>query len=181
MSGCGITNGIDATCLSLRRVGGVGQEAYLFNICDVDSYTFTNGYISEINFKSYAGLYKIVSRKQAHSGGYTAVVQEPGGNKFFQHDVIIKAFSLTPEDDQVLEELLVAEVGVILRTNNKQFILYGTDNGLETTEATQNTGQAVGSDTGDLFTLAGSEEDKPKRVLQTDFATTKNYLETLVV
>lgn len=179
---CGVTDSITNNCNDLRRVGGVNKTAYIFNIADVDSYTIdSSGYVTNINFNAYAGLYKIVSRKQAHSGGYTAVNQDPGGNKFFQHDVIIKCITGNPSDDEVIEELLVAEVGVILQDNNEQYFLYGTDNGLEQTAAVQNTGQATGSDITDTITLTGAETDKPKRVLNTDFATTKNLLETYVV
>lgn len=179
---CGITDGIDSNCLSLKRVGGVLKTAYVTNLEDIASYNIdVSGYITAIIFDAYKGLYKFDSRKQAHSGGSTAVVQEPGGNKFYQHDVILKMFANTPEDDQILEELLVANVVVILETTNRQFFLYGTYNGLEESAAVQNTGQASGSDIADNITLIGGEEEKPKRVLNTDFTTTKNQLETYVI
>lgn len=178
---CGITDGISITCADLKRVGGVKKDAYLFNISDLSTYSFTNGYVSALNFILYAGLYKFSSRKQAHSGGWVPVVQDPGGNKFFQHDVILKLFSDDPDADAIEEALLVSEVGIILETNNREFVLYGPYNGMEVTAGAQNTGQAPASDIAESFTFTGFEEVKPLRVLDTDYATTKALLETYLV
>lgn len=179
---CGISSGISVTCDSLKRVGGVKKAAYLFNLADLSTYSIdASGYVTDLNFTVYKGLYKIESRKQSHSGGSTLVVQDPGGNKFFQHDAIIKVFPLTPDDDEVIEDLAVADIGLILETNNREFILLGTYNGLEMTAGVQNTGQAAGSDIADTLTFTGQEEGKPKRVLDTDYATTKALLESLLV
>ena len=179
---CGINSGLSITCQNLKKVGGVKKAAYLFNIDDLVEYTIDGqGYITALTFAQYKGLYKFQARKQSHSGGYTAVIQDPGGNKFFQHDVTLKAFCETPADDEVLEDLLVSEVGVILETNNGEFILYGAYNGMEQTAGVQNTGTAPASDIADNLTLTGFEEGKPKRVLETDGPSTKAYLESLVV
>ena len=179
---CGISGSLDLICDSLRRVGGVKKTAYLFNISDLSSYTIdADGYVTALTFNSYAGLYKLTGRKQSHSGGSTAVIQE-GGNKFFQHDVTLKAFAENPTDDQVIEELLVATVGVILEDNNNRFFLFGAYNGLEESAGVQNTGTTDASDISDQLTLTGAETEKPKRVFDgTSYATTKAYLETLVV
>jgi hypothetical protein len=179
---CGITSGLSITCQNLKKVGGVKKVAYLFNISDLTSYTIDgSGYITALNFAAYAGLYKFQGRKQSHSGGYTAVIQDPGGNKFFQHDVTIKGFAETPADNEVLEDLLVSEVGVILQTTNNAFVLYGAYNGLEESAGTQNTGTAPASDVSDNVTLTGAEQNMPKYVLITDAETTLDYLESLVV
>lgn len=179
---CGISSGLSVGCANLRRVGGVNKRSYLFNMSDLDNYVISGaGYITDINFTAYLGTYKFESKKQSNSGGWTEVDQTPGGNKFFQHDAILKAFPLTPADDQVIEALLVADVGLILETNNREFILYGTYNGLEMTAGVGNTGQADASDVSETLTFTGAEEEKPKRILITDYATTKAYLETLLV
>jgi len=179
---CLITDGVGITCDALRRVGGVNKRAYLFNSEEkTDIVTDANGYVIDINFESYDGLYKFTSRKQAHSGGYTAQVQSPGGNKFFNHDVILKLFPEDPTEDAVLESLLVGCVGVILEDNNQQFFLYGNQNGLDQIDGTQNTGQEQASDIAYSLTLQGQEPEMPKRILITDYETTKNYLDTLVV
>ena len=114
--------------------------------------------------------------------GYTAQIQAPGGNKFYQHDVILKLFPDTPNEDSAIEDLLVGTVGIILETNNDEFILFGFKNGLDQTEGVQNSGQEAASDIADTLTFAGAEPEKPKRILVGGSAdATKNYLETLVV
>lgn len=181
MAGCKITDGIDSNCGTQRRVGGVKKVAFIFNIEDV-TYTFdSSGFITAISFPAYEGLFKFQGQKQSHSGGWIEVTQEPGGNKFYQHDVLLKMITDTPADDAVLEQLLVACVGVILETNNRQFIIYGHFNGLEQTAGVQNSGQAFASDVGATLNLTGGEEDLPQRFLNGTYQQTKDQLETYVI
>ena len=183
---CLITAGAGITCAALRRVGGVNKRAYVFNINQLAStggggYTLdADGYVNAFQFTTYYGLYKYISRKQAHSGGASAQIQAPGGNKYFQHDVILKLFPDDPDEDTVMETLLTASVGIIIEDNNQEFLLYGIQNGLDQTEGVQNTGQEPASDIAYSLTFAGAEPDLPKRVLVTDYDTTKNYLDNLV-
>lgn len=178
---CAITSGIGIDCDGLKRVGGVGKKAWIFNLDDLDSYTTgSDGCINQLNFKAYKGLFEFASRKQAHSGGYVPVIGGEGGNKFFQHDVQLKLFSDDCTEDQVIEDLLVADIGIILETNNEEFKLFGGFNGMEQTGGSQNTGQAAASDISDTLIFQGEEQDLPKRVLDTDFNTTKLYIESLV-
>ncbi len=182
MAGCGIDSGLSVNCDDLKKTGGVNKKAYIFNIDDLVSYTFdADGCIEAISFDSYTGLYEFDSRKNAHSGGYTPVIGGEGGNKFFQHDVQLKLFSSDCLDDQVIGDLLVASVGIILETNNKEFKLYGATNGMDQTGGSQNSGQAAASDISDTLIFQGEESELPKRVLDTDYQTTKAYLESLVV
>jgi len=183
MADCLITAGIVAECADLRRVGGVNKRFWVFNINQLDKavgnggYTIdVNGYITAIAFEVYGGLYKFESQQQSHSGGYTAVVQV-GGNRFFNHDALAKLFNSTPTDDEVIEELLVADVGIIMETNNQEFLLFGGFNGMRITEAVQNSGQESGSDTTSTLTFQGQEKEMPKRILATDYATTIALLE----
>ena len=184
---CGIENGISLNCDDLRRVGGVNKLVWIFNTKDLanDKYAFTNEYVSAINFESYAGTYQFVSKKKSHSAGFSVQKQQPGGNTFFQHDAILKLFPDSPMEDNVIENLVVSEVGLIVQDNNDQFFLYGADNGLEVTEGTQNTGQENASDTALSLTFTGEEKELPKRISVdgsgTDFANTKAYLESLVI
>ena len=183
---CNITAGAGITCDALRRVGGVNKRAYVFNLNELATTgqrgytTDANGYVDSFQFTTYFGLYKYISRKQAHSGGATAQISGAGGNKFFQHDVILKMFPDDPTEDTVMETLLVSCVGIILEDNNQEFLLYGIQNGLDQVEGSQNTGQEAASDVGYSITFSGSEPDLPKRVLVTDYDTTKNYLDSLV-
>ena len=150
---CGISAGLSINCSALRRVGGVNKRAFAFNIEDVTYTVNGDGTVTAITFPSYEGLYEIVSRKQSHSGGYNLVKQEPGGNTFYNHDVILKVFPENSVDDAVIEQLGVAEVGIIIETNNKEFFLYGAYNGMENTAGTQNSGQAPASDIGSTLTF----------------------------
>ncbi len=183
---CLITAGVGITCAALKRVGGVNKRAYMFNINDLvtspsGGYTTdANGYVDSFQFTGYFGLFKYISRKAAHSGGYTAQIQSPGGNKYFQHDCTIKLFSDDPTEDAILETLLVGCVGIILEDNNQEFRVYGITNGMDQSEGVQNTGQEQSSDIGDALTFVGAEPEIPKRFLVTDYDTTKSYLDDLV-
>lgn len=183
MPDCLITNGILAECADLRRVGGVNKRLWMFNINDLDKTTGTNGYTIDVNgfitaiaWGVYGCLYKFESQQQSHSGGWTEQIQA-GGNRFFQHDVIAKLFNTTPADDQVIEELLVADVGIIIETNNQEFILYGGFNGMRSSEGVQNSGQEAGSDTTAVLTFMGQEKELPKRVYITSYAATLTLLQ----
>lgn len=184
---CGIENGISITCDDLRRVGGVNKRVWIFNISDLQDtkYTEMSDYISAINFDTYKGLYAFTSKKKSNSGGYALQKQQPGGNVFFQHDVIVKLFPDSPSEDAVVENLSVGEFGVIIETNNQEFILYGAENGMEGTEGTQNSGQENASDVALSLTFTGEEKKLPRRIsvggTGADYAATKAYLESLVV
>ena len=187
MPGCVITSGINVDCKDLRVVGGVKKRAYIFNISELqdEKYTQTSGYVSAINFLTYGGLYAFVSRARSHSGGSTVTTAGPGANTYFQHDAIVKLFPDGPTEDQAIQDLVVAEVGLILEDNNQRFFLYGGFNGLEVTEGTQNTGQESASDIAYSLTFTGEEKEVPKRIsvdgTGTDYAATKAYLDSLIV
>jgi hypothetical protein len=172
---CGIANGIGVSCDDLRRIGGVNQRIWVFNQSGVTYTTDVNGYITALTLPGTEVLYPFESAKKSHSGGSELVVQE-GGNKFFKQMVTAKLFGTTPADLSVIEALTTATVGVIIETNNKEFVLYGKDNGLEMTAQTQNTGQVAASDTTYTITFEGEERDLPKFILDTDYATTLAYL-----
>lgn len=180
MTNCRITNSISTTCDDLRRVGGVNKRFFVFNTSDLTYTEDGSGYINGISFASiYGGLYEFEGKKKSHSGGYT-LVSQAGGNTFFQHDAIVKLISTTPDDDEVIEDLTVADVGIIMETNNNEFIVYGIDNGLAMTAATQNSGQESASDITDTLTFQGEERKKPRRLLVTNYALTLAYLEARV-
>ena len=177
-----VTSGYEVACGDRVRVGGVRRTAYIFDVSNVTYTVDGNGYITAISFGTYAGLYKISSTKQSHSGGTTLVDQGTGGNKFFTHDVIIKSFADSPADATAIKNLVASDcTGVILETNNNEFRLYGRTNGLEVTASTQNTGQVDASDTAISLTLTGGEPEIESFVLDTDYETTKALLESYVI
>lgn len=179
---CLVTAGAGINCNALKRVGGVNKRAYIYNVGELVLAGFdANNYINSLQFTAYFGLHNYISRKQAHSGGYTATVAGVGGNKFYTHDVILKLFPDDPTEDIVMETLLVSCVGIILEDNNEEFFLYGLNNGLDQTEGAQNTGQEPASDVAYSLTFAGAEPTIPKRILLNNADTTRNYLDSLVV
>lgn len=182
---CGIESGIGVDCSKLRNVGGNNKRLWIANLQNENgNIEFTedaNGYLNSVSFPDYEGLYKFVGPKKAHSGGYTAVIQS-GGNRFFQHDVIIKLLPGTPAEDFVVEDLLVSDVVVFLENNNSQIIVYGADNGMDMSAGAQNSGQESASDTSDTLTFVGEEKKKPRRFLRPGgFQDTVDYLEALVI
>jgi hypothetical protein len=184
MSGCGISSGININCSDLKRVGGVNKRAWLFNISDLLDAKYTidgSGYVTAINFTTYAGLYAFTGKKKSHSGGYQMIKQQPGGTTFFQHNVLMKLFPDTAAEDLIMENLAVSELGIILETNNEEFFLYGAYNGMEQIDGTQDSGQETATDTSDSLTFQGEEKKKPLRILSTDYATTKALLESYEV
>lgn len=186
MAGCNITNGLDVTCADLRRIGGQEKTVYMYNIDDLDAsapYTETSSYISALNFQTYKGLYKFTASKNSHAGGDEIVVQE-GGNKYFQHNATIKAFISDPTDNATIEELIVANVGIIMVSRNGDIKLYGKENGMEISEGAENSGAVANSDTTQNLTFMGEEKEKPKFVsiagTGTDKDATIAYLDSIL-
>ena len=177
MANCKITSSVDLTCDDLRRLGGLNNRFWIYSPSDatVDPLSI-EGYVEGLTFEVGASTFTFDSPDNSCSAGWEAVVAE-GGNKFFNHTVAIKLISTTPDDDATIEEMLVAKMAVIVETQNQEFLIYGINNGLKTTEGTQNSGAEDASDTTDSLTLAGGDKLKPKRFFSTDYATTLALLE----
>mgnify|MGYP007047359005 CR=1 FL=1 len=172
MANCKITAGIDLTCDDLRRLGGLNNRFWIYAPSDVTGTTESiAGYVEALTFASGAASFTFDSPENSCSAGWEAVSAE-GGNKFFNHTVAIKLLSTTPDDDATIEEMLVAKMAVIVETQNQEFLIYGINNGLKTTEGAQNSGAENASDTTDSLTLTGGDKLKPKRFFSTDYATT---------
>jgi hypothetical protein len=152
----------------------------VFNLSGVTYTTNVNGYITALSFPTYEGLYTFEGKKNSHSSGYQLINQE-GANKFFQHDSVVKLFATTPDDQAVIEDLAVASVGIIVETSNREFVLYGKDNGMDLITLVQNTGAVGASDVSATLTFQGSESEMPKFVLSTDYETTLTLLESYEV
>ena len=172
MATCKITADVDLTCDDLRRLGGLNTRFWMYAPADVTATTEgIEGYIEALTFDTGTNTFTFESPDNSCSAGWEAVSAE-GGNKFFNHTVAIKLITTTPADDAVIEEMLVAKMAVIVETQNQEFLIYGINNGLKTTEGTQNSGAEDASDTTDSLTLTGGEKLKPKRFFVTDYATT---------
>jgi len=172
MANCKITGDIDLTCDDLRRLGGLNNRFWVYAPSDVTVDALSiEGYVEGLTFTVGTNSFTFDSPDNSCSAGWEAVSAE-GGNKFFNHTVAIKLISTTPADDGIIEEMIVAKIAVIFETQNQEFIIYGINNGLKTTEGAQNSGAEDASDTTDSLTLAGGDKLKPKRFLLTDYATT---------
>ncbi len=180
--GCLINNCIDLSCDDKRKVGGVKTKIWRVNDQDLlgEPTIDSEGFITALNFDAYGGLVTLKGVKNSHSGGYT-VVKSEGGNTGYTHDVAIKTLSSNPTDDATLEEWDVAEGAIIVETNNKEFFIYGLENGMESTEGSQNSGTTADSDISDIRSFQGEEQDLPKRFFITDYATTKALIESYEV
>ena len=179
MAECLITGSLDVTCDSLRQVGGVKPKAW--RVTGEEGFSFTTdaeGYVTALSFSGYGGLVRLVGAKNSHSGGVTPQVN-PGGSRYFLHQVTVNALNTTPEEDEILEEWIASEGAIILQTNNEEFLLYGAENGMTATaDGGQNTGQDfTGADLPFTYNMQGSEKKLPLRILDTDYATTLALLE----
>jgi hypothetical protein len=179
MSDCLITGSIDINCSDQRQVGGVKTRAWRVDSLSGFSYTTdVDGYVTSLSFGTYGGLYRLVGPKNSHSGGVTPQVNE-GGSRYFLHNVTVRSLNTTPAEDAILAEWLASESPVILETNNREFFLYGGDNGMTATaEGGSNTGtDFTGTELAFGYTLQGAETALPLRIKDTDYATTLALLE----
>lgn len=160
---CGVESGIGVSCEDLKRVAGVNKRVWLFNMNDLQTpIDVTQSTITNINLESYALLYKFEGQKFSHSAG-CKLVRTDSGNVSFEHSVNMRINNTTSTEDAVIEDLSVAEVGVIVQTNNNEFLIYGAGNGLTLMEMEDNTGQKQGDEEITMLKLVGAETTLPKR------------------
>jgi hypothetical protein len=178
MQGC-----LEATCDSLSKLGGLGVTVWLFNPrVGSESVEYTldaDGWVTDITLPTGEGLYAFTSKRDSHSAGWEAVVNE-GSTSFFQHNLTMKVHPSNPCEDATLKQLLGTTVGAIVETANQEFYVYGAFNGLGTTEAVQTWGNVASTDVSAQFTLAGQERNPPLRIFDTDYATTLAKILALV-
>lgn len=180
--GCSLTGSIQSGCNDLKQIGGLNKTFYIGNHDQLAAAGIVqdgSGYVYAINFLSYAGLYKFVTKKLTGSAGFDAAVG--AGATQINQTVTQKLFKETPTAYARIEELLNSDVFLVVEDNNGNFKLYGKDNGLTVSALTGNSGAEITADTGILVTFTGAETALPKFVLKVDANTTRSYLESLVV
>lgn len=179
MALCGITQGFNFDCNSLKRVSGV-RRVWGFNIDDLVAPLDPDGtgFVGGLEFSGYDGLYEFESKKFSHQFTHTLSVAESGAVSWTQTGVL-RLFVDTPAEVAALSDLAVANVGFIVLTNNGEFRIYGAENGLTASEGTGTTGLALGEDTTDSITMTGSEKLPYRTLLRVDAATTLAYVEAL--
>ena len=179
---CGITAGIQIQCTGKGNIGGLNRRAFVGNIKDLADLAYTtdvNGYITAINLNPYGFLYEFIGQKYAHTSG-DDIARNEGGSVNYPHTVTLKIEDLTPDDKAVIESMTAADMFVVVEDNNKQFRVYGAENGLTVDTAPQNSGNAFGSDTTRTITLTGAEVGLAKVFFSTDYPTTVALLESYV-
>ena len=79
MALCGITQGFNFDCNSLKRVSGV-KRVWAGNLDDLTTAIDPNGtgYVTGIQFNGYDGLYEFESKKFSHQVVHNLVVGEGG-------------------------------------------------------------------------------------------------------
>lgn len=163
---CGISAGVDVNCDDLRKPGGLSREVWVFNLGDLNAplAVTSENYITDLPLTTYAGLYKFASTKYAHEATWTEQTGD-GGNKSYQQSVTLRIFNSNPTDDAAIEDLGVAEVGVIVKTNAGEFLIYGAENGLTSDGSTGGSGRQATDPTTSQIVLVGTERFLPKRLL----------------
>lgn len=169
---CKITSGVDLDCVDLRRLGGLNTRYWGYSPEDaVAGAPSLEGYIESLTFATGTNSFTFYSPDNSCSAGWEEVKAE-GGNTFFNHTVAIKIAATSPSDDAVIEEVSVAKTVWIVETQNQEFLIYGINNGLKSTEGLQNSGAEDASDTTSSLTFAGGDKSLPKRFMITDYETT---------
>lgn len=178
---CGIGSGIDYNCLAKKRISGV-KKVWLFNLDLLTSPIDPNGtgYVQGLEFTGYDGLYLFDAGKFSHSATSPISVNADSGAVTFLQSVILRLFVDSPTELQTISDLTAATVGAIVLTNNNEFRIYGSQNGLAATEGEVSpTGRAQGENTATTITLTGEEIVPYRLLLKTDYATTLAYVTAL--
>lgn len=177
--GCNISSGIGLTCSDLRRVGGVNKRVWLFNIDDLRTpIDVTQTYITTLPLSAYTLLYKFEGVKYSHSAE-AKLLRTEEGNVSWEHSVTLKINNTTYQEDNVLENLAIAEMGAIVQTNNKEFLIYGASNGLTCMEQTDPTGVKQGDSEMTTIKLVGTEPTLAKRLILAAGAAGDSFQQTL--
>lgn len=178
---CGIGSGIDITCDDLRKPGGVYRAAWVFNLSALRTPipVTAEDYITNLNFNTYVSLYKFESNKFSHEGTWQQQVSDGGAVSYLQ-TVILRVANNNPTADAVIQDASVAELGVILKTNAGEFLIFGAENGLSASaETTGGTGRQATDNTFTQLNLTGTERFLPKRLLiGGSSSTTQLYLDS---
>lgn len=177
---CGIQNGIDASCDSLRKPGGLGREAWAFNLSDLRNAlpVSSEGYITDLPLNTYQGLYKFSSAKYNFEYTWTEQTGD-GGNKSYQISLTLRLFNSTPTDDAVIEDLGVSETVFVIKTNAGEYLILGAENGLSSDGSTGGAGRQATDPTTSSVVLVGVERFLPKRL---NIASgTAAYLEAMTI
>lgn len=170
---CRLAAGVDVNCDDLRKPGGLSREVWVFNLSDLTAplAVTSENYITNLPLSTYRSLYKFSGTKYQHEATWAEQTAD-GGNKSYQQTVTLRLFNSTPTHDAAIEDLGVAEVGVIVKTNAGEFLIYGAENGLTSDGSTGGAGRTATDPTTSTIVLVGTERFLPKRLLVGGSSTT---------
>lgn len=173
MANCLIAAGIGISCDDLRKPGGLGRDAWAFNLADLTSPLPIDSaqYVTNIPLSTYRGLYKFSGAKYSHEFTWTEQVSD-GGNVSYGQSLTLRLFNNDPTDDAAIEDLGVGETVWIVKTNAGEFLILGAENGLSSNGSTGGTGRQATDATTSSIVLVGTERFLPKRLLIGGSATT---------
>lgn len=176
---CTISSGIGISCADLRRVAGLNKRVWAFNLDDLRTpIDPTLSFITNLNFNTYALLYKFDGKKYTHSAE-SKLVRSDEGSVSWEQTLTLRINNTTYQEDAVLQDLAVAETGWIVQTNSKEFFIYGAANGLDMMEMTDPTGQKIGDSETTTVVMKGTELSLPKRLIMPASSAGDSFQSTL--
>lgn len=184
-----ITAGVALSC-SNQLIGGANDRLILINYDEIASYTknLTNPQIIEVITMVAGKTGYAFEGKQQSVEPLQALVKTRYATSY-DHQVTFKVFDATPDTKEQLEKLVQGKVVAIVENNykgatgNAAFELYGADAGLyvETLERAVGDTEVLGAFNVVLKSSEFAKEGNlPASIFDTDYATTKALVETLL-
>ena len=186
---CGINSGYAFDCVAkAKATGGSKQKFWIGNIEEVNALYGDGGltidpagYVTDIAFKQYAGLYAFTGTRIGNTNTDDATRNE-GGIANFPVSVIFKMYDFTPEDSLVVERLANADgLFVIMQTSSGIFKIYGFELGLTLESAPRASGAQPADDSSRTVTISGNEPRLPYYIFNVSGAITKALIESYEV
>lgn len=185
--GCndGIAKSIISDCTT-KTAGNLEVVAYIGNRLDMNfTFDVTNpSLITSITNASTKQMYKITGVRKMLNAGHDLVVADDRPDSY-THYFNFQQFEIDAEDienvDAIEDAVVIVERKDKTDDGDGVFAAYGVKFGLYKSTDTRRANDINGARNIELISLAGQEEKYSNyTVLDTDYATTKTLLETLV-
>jgi len=159
-----MSSGYSRTCETIKKIGGLEGRVWALNLTDGSGvklgYTETvPNVIDAITVQTGSQAFTIKSAPESHN--VSTSTEKPGINSYFGQVMNIRFITDTPAALTFTKELVRANNLVfIVETLNKEFKLYGQNNGMKNVPAAiSDSGQTKDSDLSELYTFDGGEPD----------------------
>ncbi len=181
----GILKNITSDC-STSLGGGLEVEAWIANRkqLNVTYDTEKENLITGLSMVGTAKAYKLTGIKKLLNACHDIVVAENRPDKY-KHFFSFEGFEILSEDiinlDSINDVIVVVELKDKNDTGEGVFAAYGVKNGLWKSTDTQRANDSNGARKIEMTSLDGQEEGYSRYVVfSTDYATTRNMLESLL-